>query len=709
MKKQTHWTFLALAALWPGLAGVSAHANPQGMTVVSGSARSQQTGNTLQITTSQTASLQWNSFNIASGETTVFRQPSANSIVFNNIKSGNVSTIYGSLQANGIVVLENQNGFYFGPNAFVKAGGLVVTTAAINPWANAGGAGWSFDGPPVAAPIVNYGQLETGKGGSLFLIANQVENQGTIEAPGGTVCLAAGQEVLLSDRPDGLGLSAPVRLPAGSVNNQGRITADAGQVLLEAQTVNNSGVIQANSVRRKNGVIELYAAEDVQLAGSSVLQADGGAEGVSPGGDIVIKSGDTFSDSAGGQISATGGANGGNGGNVEVSAPNILSLNSRIDAGAQPGWREGLFSLDPENIVLGSFSSGSTSAGASGVIAATGISGTVDVDVGSAFQNITAGILLEASGNIYLGNPATGAGANWDLSSSTGKTTGQLTLEAGGDIILENGSMLTDENNWSVTLEAGYNFAAGHGVVSGAGNVTLMGAAEIETAAGSINVVAGDNVTVGSGGIVTGVANGAVMSGGGGNISVQAVGGNVNCGTSTAGYLFGNSGVGYRVDPGLGGISTAAGGNVSIQAAGNITAEMPTANSGVYSDAGSGAFGAEPGNVTLTAGGNVTGHYVVADGTGTITAGNDAGTSSQNLSLSLIKGGWVVDAADNIYLQEVRNPNGMFNSLRSSNPFLFLFNYDPQASVTLGAGDGITITGSGLPRNSVNLEEGLIF
>ena len=36
----------------------------------------------------------------------------------------------------------------------------------------------------------------------------------------------AGQEVLLSERPNGLSLSAPVQLPAGSVDNQGRIVAD---------------------------------------------------------------------------------------------------------------------------------------------------------------------------------------------------------------------------------------------------------------------------------------------------------------------------------------------------------------------------------------------------------------------------------------------------------------------------------------------------
>jgi filamentous hemagglutinin family protein len=696
---------LLLTTLGLVLAHENAYANPHGMTVVSGSATSQQKGNQLQITTTtQNTYLNWNSFNIAAGETTIFNEPSATSIVFNNIKSGNASSIFGSLQANGIVVLENQKGFYFGPNALVKAAGLVVTTTAVSPWSSGGGVGWSFDGPPAKAPIVNYGHLETTSGGSLFLIAKQIENQGTIETPGGTAALLAGQKVLLSERPDGLGLSSPVQLPAGSVDNQGRIVADAGQVLLQAQTVNNSGILQANSVRQENGVIELYASQDVQLASTSVIQANGASDEVSQGGTIAIKSGGTFSDSAGSLISATGGANGGNGGKVEVSAPKILSLNSKIDASAQAGWIEGLFSIDPENIVLGNFSSGSTSAGTSGVIDATGSSGTVDVDVGSAFQNVNASILLEATGNITL-NP----GITWNLSTSTGKTSGQLTLEAGGNITLGSAtqpSLITDANNWSVTLEAGYNLTTGQ-VVSGTGAVQLNGASYIQTAAGSINVLAGNSVSLGNGGIVTGIANGVVMTSGGGNISVQALSGNVNCGSSTAGYDFTDSDVPGFVDPNLGGISTASGGNVVIQAGGNISAPLPGGNAAIQSDYGSGAFGYAPGNVTLTAGGNVTGHYVVGNGLGTITCEN-AGTVSGNLALSLTTGGWQVNAIDNIFLQEVRNPNGAFNYQLQGNPYNFLFNYDPLASVVLNAGQGVTITGANVPR-IVGANEAIIF
>jgi filamentous hemagglutinin family protein len=712
---------LVFIPLWLIAAGGTGRANPQGLTVVSGTAHSVQQGNSLQITTSQNALLQWNSFNIAPGQTTVFREPSTTAIVFNNINDANPTTIYGSLQANGIVVLENQSGFYFGPNAFVKAGGLVVTTAAIDPWSSSGGSGWSFDGPPTTAPIVNYGCLQSASGGSLFLIGKQIDNHGTIAAPGGTAALVAGQEVLLSERPNGLSLSAPVQLPAGSVDNEGHIVANAGQVLLQAQTVNNSGVIQADSVRQRNGVIELYASEDIQLAGSSVIQANGGPDGSSPGGKIAIKSGGTFSDSAGSQVTANGGANGGSGGSMEISAPNMLSLNSSIAASASPGWQAGQLLLDPGSITLNT--SGTGSAGNGTVGYGSGPS-SLSLNVNTAFAGFSQ-ITLQSAGAITLSS-----GTTWNLSSSTGVTTGQLTLQAGGSITLLNNSFIEDANNWSVTLEAGYNFANGGGFISGVGSaandVTLLGSAAIKTAAGSIDVVAGNNISVANGGIVTGIAGSSVMTGTGGNINVQAVSGSVSVTSTAGGYAFSATGDGYSVSPKLSGISTASGGNVTIEAEGNITTDLPSGsvpnipNGGsVVADFGTGAFGANPGNVTLTAGGNITGHYVVANGTGTITAGGDAGTITANLALSLIDGGWVVNATDDIYLQEVRNPNGMFNYSSRNDPNALVFNYSPLASVTLNAGDGVNITGGVIIENDGTLSnpsvpradpiEGLIF
>ncbi|HXR07241.1 MAG TPA: hypothetical protein VN765_07910, partial [Candidatus Acidoferrum sp.] len=486
----------------------------------------------------------------------------------------------------------------------------------------------------------------------------------------------------------------------------------------------------ANSVREKNGVIEFYASDNVQLTGSSVIQANGGAEGTSPGGNIVIKSGGAYSDAPGSTISVAGGALGGNGGSVEISAPSLSAVNSTIDGHALAGSSGGKLLLDPYNIEIGTAASYTGSAG-SGTVASgspPGAAGaTLYLNVNSAFVGLSQ-IDLQATHSITLD-----ANTTWNLAQSTGESGPgcQLILEAGNmlpngndpgsQIVLNNASSIVGGAGWSVTLEAGRNFSSSspNAITSGAGNVLLSGTSALRTADGNINIVAGNSVTAQNGGIITGITqenvSGSVVNaftGTGGNINVQAVAGNVNTGTSTAGYSFTTSG--YTVDPNLGGISTASGGNVTIQAGGNISCALPGVGA-TASDFGSGAFGAAPGNVTLTAGGNVTGHYVVADGTGAITAQN-AGTSGINLALSLITGGWVVNAADNIVLQEVRNPNGMFNNAglvrRGSgtpNPFHFYYNYAPQASVVLDAGNNVTITGANLPRTQGNPLEGLVF
>jgi len=100
--------------------GANVLANPTGLTVGSGTATINQSGSQFTITVSQNAFLNWNTFNIAAGETTIFQQPSASSVVWNRVNDPNPSQIFGNLQANGVVVLLNSSGFYFGPNSFVS-------------------------------------------------------------------------------------------------------------------------------------------------------------------------------------------------------------------------------------------------------------------------------------------------------------------------------------------------------------------------------------------------------------------------------------------------------------------------------------------------------------------------------------------------------------------------------------------------------------
>ena len=385
-----------LASLFATLLATTACANPQGLTVTRGSANLTQAGSRLNIQASPGAVLDWRSFNIQPGETTTFVQPSATSVVWNRILDPNLSQVWGNLNANGWVVLMNQNGFYFGPNSLINVGGLMVTTSPVAPESPAGGGFWQFNGTPPLASIVNYGEIKAQTGGSIFIVSERIENHGAISAPRGTIGLYAGKEVFVSERPDGRGLSAAVTLPSGSVDNSGKLVADAGAIALRAQVVNQNGLVQANSVRQRNGIIELVATDNLQLGADSVLQARGDETAVSQGGTISVKSGHSYSDATGSRIDVRGGAVGGNGGSVEVSAPRMASIQSRLEGGAKGGWKGGILVLDPTDIVLSN--DGSDSIG-SDTVHSGDSPDTLNLNVNSAFVGFKQ-IRLEATRDI---------------------------------------------------------------------------------------------------------------------------------------------------------------------------------------------------------------------------------------------------------------------------------------------------------------------
>jgi filamentous hemagglutinin family protein len=722
--------FAAFAAIFGVARGL--RANPAGLSVASGSASAVASGPTLNVMASSGAVLNWQSFNINAGETTIFQQPSASSVVLNQINGQSPSQIWGNLQANGIVILENSSGFYFGPNAVVRAPGFVATTAAITPQDFGSGAFWQFTGPPPQAKIVNYGQINAGKGGSVFLIAEQIENHGSIIAPGGSVGLVSGQQVFLSDRPDGRGLSAQVNLPAGSIDNNGRIVADAGTVALNAQVVNQNGLIKADSVREQNGVIELFASDQLNLGANSQILARGGGAGPSSGGSVTLKSGNDFSDATGSEIDTSGGAQGGNGGNVEISAPNILSLDTAMNAGAQTGYAGGQLLLDPTEIMIGTTGTGTIPG--SGTVTAGSSTGTLTLNVNSSFQGFSQ-ITLEASDSITFAN-----NTSWNLSASTGVTSGQLVLEAGNNIVFGNNSSVTtptiyDTGNWSVSLEAGVNFTTGT-VQAGKGSIFLNGGTglnqngAIRTAAGSISLTAGQDILIGSGFVNTTQ---------GGGILADALSGNVNAGTVKGGYTLSSSGYSVPNGTAVGGFATINGGDVTLEAGNSVisTPAVPTAPANQTLGA-SGAYGSQPGDVTVIAGNQILGSFLVRNGTGSLEAGvsvqngsvtqilNPAaniGSLTAPVTLSLISGNWDAWAANDVFVAEVLNPNGIFNSNPVKVPVgvypgnidsfgnitpppvtqAFLYDYAQNSGATFWAGNAITLGSANLVRISGGL------
>ena len=304
---------LLAAAL--SLTAVVVEAAPLGGQVVAGAGTVTESGSTTTIRqSSQNLSLDWQSFNVAPRETVDFVQPSATSIAVNRIFDTNGSQILGHLNANGQVYLINPNGVVFGRGAQVNVGGLVASTLDLN---NAGiGNAKTFSGAG-SGSVVNSGVISAANGGYVVLLGNHVSNQGVINAQLGTVALGAGSAATLTFTGSSLVHMQVDKSVLDSVaDNSGLIRADGGHVVMTAgaknallaSVVNNTGVIDANTVEDKDGSIVLTGgmkAGQVNIGGTlDVSSATGG------GGEVVATAKNVLVDD-GARVSATGATGGG--------------------------------------------------------------------------------------------------------------------------------------------------------------------------------------------------------------------------------------------------------------------------------------------------------------------------------------------------------------------------------------------------------------
>ena len=562
-----HHLLLLTSALLP-LAAAPALAGPDGANVVGGAATIQGQG-TANVTINQIsdrAVINWNQFNIGAGERTQFVQPGSSSVALNRVTGGLGPTeILGTLSANGRVFVINRDGILFGPNAKVDTAGFLATTSDIkNSDFMAGRYNFNIPGRPDAS-IINQGTITAHNAGFAALVAPGVRNSGTITATLGTVGLAAGNSFTLDFYGDKLislavgdQIGATVRdvqtgRPLTSlVENTGRISANGGRVELTAaaarhvvdSVINNRGVIEANTIGRRNGMIVLGAAtagsrpadaprqtvrvsgtlsasatagrrhasgapdrrqggrvvitgENIEVSGARIdVSAPAGGGTVLIGGDWAGGNPDTtlfshpraqlenraiatattvtidqatvidasarergtggkvivWSDgttSFGGSIVATGGAQGGDGGFVEVSGRQHLDYAGTVDLRA-PAGTVGTLLLDPTNMYINATGTPPVNDPGASAVSATQIQN----------QLATANVV------ITTGSTGTQAGdINVQASISWGTNSG-LTLSAFHDIIVAAGVTIANTNQASGTLVLrADNTATGSGTV----------------------------------------------------------------------------------------------------------------------------------------------------------------------------------------------------------------------------------------------------
>jgi len=265
-------------------------ANPTGGSVGSGSAGFATSGNTLTVTNSANAIINWQSFSIGVNEITRFVQSSASSAVLNRVAGTNgvipQSVIDGVLSSNGRVFLINRSGILFGANARIDVAGLVASSLNLSDQDFLNGR-MRFTETPGAGVVSNAGLIDTtsgGAGGRVFLVGPDVQNSGIIRSPQGEIVLAAGKSVELVSEGSPF---VTVRITADSEQalNVGQLISDSGRIGMFGALVRQGGMVEANSaVAGASGEIRLVAAKDLTLDAGSRTTANGAS-----GGNVLLQ------------------------------------------------------------------------------------------------------------------------------------------------------------------------------------------------------------------------------------------------------------------------------------------------------------------------------------------------------------------------------------------------------------------------------------
>ncbi len=245
----------------------SAFANPEGFHLVGGDAKAPvSSGNLLEVHAGKRAIINWDSFSIANPEVTRFIQTDSSSVVLNRVMGGSASEILGALEANGTVLLINSKGVIFGENSRIETGGFIASTFDILDDAFLQGSDLLFQGDSDSA-IINLGTIKAAEG-DVILIAHRIRNDGTIQAPQGTVHMALGHEVLLQPT------SGKVLIRPGAkkmysedegygIEHSGSIKALAAELKADpniyGRAIKDTGIIEARGVVEKDGHVYLVA------------------------------------------------------------------------------------------------------------------------------------------------------------------------------------------------------------------------------------------------------------------------------------------------------------------------------------------------------------------------------------------------------------------------------------------------------------------
>ncbi|VAX02614.1 hypothetical protein MNBD_GAMMA20-992, partial [hydrothermal vent metagenome] len=547
-----------LVVAW--LAMGTALAAPEGGRITAGSGSIQQVSpNTTQINqTSNSLSIDWQSFDVAPQETVRFVQPSRDATALNRIFDQKPSEIFGRIEANGRVFLMNPNGLVFGAGSVINVGALVATSLSLDADALTPGDYRLMVTGGAEGAIINRGVITAASGGSVSLIGSVVKNEGQILADYGQINLASGSQAYLSF--DGASLmhfsvtGEVTKNPgqaAAAVENSGSLVADGGRVLLSAsaasqvfsEVVNNSGLVRASRIENVGGVVTL-----VGTGGNVVNRGVLDARGVGGQGGTITVSGervgvfdtariDASGNSGGGRIRIGGQA--GEDGTVastftQIGAQTVI----RADAGPSGDGGDIRIWAEDTSWAHGTITArGGSVAGDGGFVeisARRGISFAGSVDVSA--TNGEIGTLLFDPTDIIIHDQVDGPQVNDGVLPNLSDATvgaglfniGELALEglasnaniileASNDVILndlaDNRLALATDSTASLVILADSDGDGSGSFIMNSGDTIATNGGAIDITAATISVGGLDSNAAGSDGAITLSATGSIVVG----------------------------------------------------------------------------------------------------------------------------------------------------------------------------------------------------
>ena len=239
-------------------------ANPSGPEVIHGEVNfGNPESHLLQINTGTDLSIiNWQDFSIDAGEITRFIQPSDLSAVLNRVITDKETNISGLLEANGQLLLINQNGIIIHADGIINVDNFIGSTYSLTDECFLSDTEKVFE-ELTENTIINFGKIHA-LSGSFTLLARKVDNLGSIKAPNGTVSLASSTQIILRPDDNQKIMIRPKVDPADrELNNAG--TIEAIQVEMKpscnpySMAINRSGEIDALGIIHKDGRVILVA------------------------------------------------------------------------------------------------------------------------------------------------------------------------------------------------------------------------------------------------------------------------------------------------------------------------------------------------------------------------------------------------------------------------------------------------------------------